>query len=111
MYLYLHLCIHTYMRMLGIMFLTILKLFQSSASKHEDQDDPTLVLKKHGGWALGKTAPLMTKKARTRIASANLAVGSGSFHTLQTYDLNTEAVSSIRAILEMQKHVFVSKAY
>ena len=27
------------------------------------QDDPTLVLKKHGGWALGKTAPLLTKKA------------------------------------------------
>eukprot|EP00434_Breviolum_minutum_P032222 symbB.v1.2.028499.t1/scaffold2988.1/size65815/1 len=25
-------------------------------------DDPTLVLKKHGGWALGKTAPLLTKK-------------------------------------------------
>jgi len=29
------------------------------------QDDPTLVLKKHGGWALGKTAPLLTKKAGT----------------------------------------------
>ena len=37
--------------------------FGNRIMSNKTEDDPTLVLKKHGGWALGKTAPLLTKKA------------------------------------------------
>ena len=69
------------------------------------QDDPTLVLKKHGGWALGKTAPLLTKKAE--LPTAVIQINQSTWHRKGNSRKQWQISFRVLGIYQRSLHLYV----